>query len=130
MGRELLSPAQLHPTPGYSHIATATGSRLILFGGQVAVDPEFNIVGVGDLRAQTIMAMRNLEVAMSEVGATWDDIVRRTIYTTMPGEFELITEAIDEVTGGAAHPAQTIAGVAGLALPELLIEVEATASVG
>ena len=53
----------------------------------------------------------------------------RTIYTTMPTEFETISSGIAEVTGGAGDPAQTIAGVTGLALPGLLIEVEATASV-
>ena len=47
----------------------------------------------------------------------------------MPTEYETITSGIDEVTGGAQHPAQTIAGVSGLALPTLLIEIEATASV-
>ena len=83
----------------------------------------------GDLRAQTVAAMQNLETAMREVNVGWDDIVRRTIYTTMPTEFETISSAIAEVTGGAGDPAQTIAGVTGLALPGLLIEVEATASV-
>ena len=64
---------------------------------------------------------------MGEVGVTWDDIVRRTIYTMMPTEYETITSGIDEVTE-ARHPAQTIAGVTGLAVPGLLIEIEATAS--
>lgn len=129
MGRELLSPATLHPSPGFSHITIATGTRTIYFAGQVALDSEFNIVGGDDLRAQTVAAMRNLETAMREVGVTWEDIVRRTIYTTMPTEFDTITSGIDEVAKSAGHPAQTIAGVSGLALPGLLIEVEATASV-
>ncbi len=68
-----------------------------------------------------------LGVAMDEVGATWDDIVRRTIYTLQPTEYETITRAIDSVTGGADHPAQTIVGVTGLAVPGLLIEIECTA---
>jgi enamine deaminase RidA (YjgF/YER057c/UK114 family) len=130
MGRQLTNPADLHPAPGFSHIAVATGARVIFFAGQVALDAEFNIIGEGDLRAQTVAAMRNLEVALRTAGATWDDIVRRTVYTTTPTEFETITSAIDEVTGGADHPAQAIAGVTGLALPGLLIEIEATASVG
>jgi enamine deaminase RidA (YjgF/YER057c/UK114 family) len=129
MGRELLNPSALHPAPGFSHIAVATGSRTIYFAGQVALDADFRIIGANDLRAQTVAAMRNLETAMREVDVTWDDIVRRTIYTTTPTEFETITSGIDEVTGGAGHPAQTIAGAAGLALPGLLIEIEATASI-
>jgi len=129
MGRELLNPAGLHPAPGFSHVAIATGSKLVCFAGQVALDPEFNIVGPGDLRAQTVAAMRNVEVALNEVGAAWDDIVRRTVYTTMPTEYETITSGIDEVTGGAGHPAQTILGVTGLAVDGLLVEIECTASV-
>ena len=129
MGRELVNPEQLHPAPGFSHIAIATGSKLVCFAGQVALDKDFGLVGGDDLRAQTVAAMRNVETAIDAVGVTWDDIVRRTIYTTMPTEYEAITSAIDEVTGGAAHPAQTILGVTGLAVPGLLIEIECTASV-
>ena len=130
MGRTLINPPELHPAPGFSHIAVATGQKLVFFAGQVALDRDFNIVGGDDLRAQTVAAMRNLEIALESAGATWDDVVRRTIYTTAPTEFETIAAAIGEVTGGAGDPAQTIAGVSGLALPGLLIEIEATASVG
>jgi enamine deaminase RidA (YjgF/YER057c/UK114 family) len=128
VGRELVNPEALHPAPGFSHVTIATGSRLVYFAGQVALDKDFNIVGGDDLRAQTVAAMRNVETAIGAVGATWDDIVRRTIYTTMPTEYETITSGIDEVTGGAGHPAQTIIGVTGLAVPGLLIEIECTAS--
>jgi enamine deaminase RidA (YjgF/YER057c/UK114 family) len=130
MGRTLINPPELHPAPGFSHIAVATGRTLVFFAGQVALDPEFTIVGGDDLHAQTVAAMRNLEAAVAAAGATWDDIVRRTIYTTQPTEFETISAAIAEVTGGAGDPAQTIAGVTGLAVPGLLIEIEATASIG
>ena len=129
MGRELVNPEGMHPAPGFSHVAIATGSKLVYFAGQVALDEAFNIVGGDDLRVQTVVAMRNVETAIGAVGVTWDDVVRRTIYTSMPTEYETITSAIDEVTGGAGHPAQTIIGVTGLAMPGLLIEIECTASV-
>lgn len=129
MGRELVNPESLHPAPGFSHIAIATGTQTIYFAGQVALDAQFDVVGGDDLRAQTVAAMRNLETAILAVGVGWDDIVRRTIYTTQPTEFETISSAIAEVTGGAGDPAQTIVGITGLALPGLLIEIEVTASV-
>ena len=129
MGRELVNPEGMHPAPGFSHVAIATGSKLVYFAGQVALDEAFNIVGGDDLRVQTVAAMHNVETAIGAVGVTWDDVVRRTIYTSMPTEYETITSAIDEVTGGAGHPAQTIVGVTGLAMPGLLIEIECTASV-
>ena len=74
--------------------------------------------------------MRNVEVALTAAGAAWDDVVRRTVYTLHPTEYETITAAIDDVTGGAEHPAQTIVGVTGLAVPGLLIEIECTAVIG
>jgi enamine deaminase RidA (YjgF/YER057c/UK114 family) len=54
-------------------------------------------------------------------------VVRRTIYTVAPTEFEVIARAIQEVTGEREHPPQTIIGVTGLALPQLMIEIEVTA---
>jgi len=123
------NPEELHPAPGFSHITEAKGTRLVYFAGQLALDQEFGILGGDDLGEQTKAAMRNLETAMKAVGVGWDDIVRRTIYTLHPTEYEVITAAIDDVTGGADHPAQTLIGVAGLAVPGCLIEIECTASV-
>jgi enamine deaminase RidA (YjgF/YER057c/UK114 family) len=110
-------------------VTEARGGRLVYLAGQVALDSEFGIVGGDDLFEQTKAAMRNLEVALRAAGAGWDDIVRRTIYTTQPTEYEAITRAIEEVQGSSDHPAQTIVGVTGLAVPGLLIEIECTAAV-
>jgi enamine deaminase RidA (YjgF/YER057c/UK114 family) len=128
--RQLANPPELHPAPGFSHVAIAEGTRVVHLAGQVALDREFGIVGSDDLGEQTKAAMRNVQVALTAAGASWDDVVRRTIYTLHPTEYETITAAVDEVTGGADHPAQTIVGVTGLAVPGLLIEIECTAVVG
>ncbi len=128
MTRELVNPPTMHPAPGFSHVALSRGSRLVTVAGQVALDVDFSLIGEGDLRAQTVAAMRNVQRALVAVGAGWDDVVRRTVYTLHPTEFQVITEAIDEVTGGAAHPPQTILGVTGLALDGLMIEIECTAT--
>ena len=127
--RELVNPAELHPAPGFSHVAVAEGRRLVFLAGQVALDRDFSLIGGDDLLEQTKAATRNVKTAMDAVGVGWDDIVRRTIYTTRPTEYETITAGIDAVTGGAAHPPQTILGVTGLAVPGLLIEIECTAVV-
>ena len=125
--RQLVNPPELHPAPGFSHVAIATGATIVHLAGQVALDQQFGIVGGDDLGEQTKAAMRNLGLALEAAGAAWDDVVRRTIYTLQPTEYETITAAIDEVTGGADHPAQTIVGITGLAVPGLLIEIECTA---
>ncbi|MGI9111357.1 MAG: RidA family protein [Gaiellaceae bacterium] len=127
--RKLVNPSELHPAPGFSHVTIATGTRVVHLAGQVALDQQFGIVGGDDLGEQTKAAMRNVELALKAAGATWDDVVRRTIYTRHPTEYATITAAIDEVTGGAEHPAQTIVGITGLAVDGLLIEIECTAVV-
>ena len=124
--RQLVNPPELHPAPGFSHIAVAHGTKLVHFAGQLGIGQDFSLLAE-DLHGQTVAAMRNLETAMGAVDVGWDDIVRRTIYTTQPTEYETITRAIDEVTGGADHPAQTIVGITGLAVPGCLIEIECTA---
>lgn len=125
--RQLLKPDGIHPAPGFSHIALAEGRRLAFFAGQVALAPDFSVIGERDLRAQTVAAMRNLETALRAADVAWSDVVRRTIYTTQPTEYETITAGIEEVQGAIAHPAQTVVGVTGFAVPGLLIEIEATA---
>jgi enamine deaminase RidA (YjgF/YER057c/UK114 family) len=126
--RELANPPALHPAPGFSHVAIAQGTKVVHFAGQLGIGQDFSLLA-DDLHGQTLAAMRNLKTAMDAVDVGWDDIVRRTIYTTQPTEYETITRAIDEVTGGAEHPAQTIVGITGLAVPGCLIEIECTAVV-
>ena len=128
MPRKILNPAQIHPPPGYSHIAVAEGGRLAFVAGQAAIDPDFSIVGGDDLGAQTRKAMENLGHALDELGAGWDDVVKSTVYTTRPTEYETSGAAMAEAMGGAAPPAQVLLGVTSLALPELLIEIELVVS--
>ncbi|WP_157155483.1 MULTISPECIES: RidA family protein [unclassified Diaminobutyricimonas] len=128
MPRTVMNPESVHSAPGYSHIAVAEGEKLVFFAGQVSLDDDLNIVGEDDLRLQVITAMSNLAKVMEAAGASWDDIVRRTVYTTQPFELAAIGESIAQVTGDAADPPQTIVGVTGLALPGLLVEIECTAS--
>jgi enamine deaminase RidA (YjgF/YER057c/UK114 family) len=78
--RELMNPPELHPAPGFSHMALAECKRFAFIAGQVALDREFNLVGDDDLGAQTHAAMENLKLALEAAGAGWDDVVRRTIY--------------------------------------------------
>lgn len=126
MARELLNPTGLHPAPGFSHVALAEGARVVHLAGQLGLNEDFSLAAE-DLHGQTVRAMRNVEIALEAAGAGWDDVVRRTIYTLEPTQYETITRAIDEVTGGADHPAQTIVGITGLAVPGCLIEIECTA---
>jgi enamine deaminase RidA (YjgF/YER057c/UK114 family) len=127
--RKVINPPELFPPPGFSHATVATGRRLVSIAGQTALAKDFTIIGGDDLVAQTRAAMEGVKVALDAAGATWDDVVRRTIYTLAPTQYEAIGRAIEEVTGDREHPAQTILGVTALAVPGLLIEIEVTALV-
>ena len=124
MPRKILNPSTIHPPVGYSHVVEATGSRLAFIAGQAAIDRDFAVVGLGDLEAQTRQVMTNLRSALDGLHAGWEDVVKATVYTTLPHEYETIGKAMSEAMGGVEPPAQVIAGVSGLALPELLIEIE------
>jgi enamine deaminase RidA (YjgF/YER057c/UK114 family) len=126
--RQILNPARIHPPPGYSHVAVATGSRLAFISGQAAIDVDFSIVGPGDLAAQTRKAMENLQAALDELEADWDDVVKATVYTTQPQEYETIGAAMGEAMGGVEPPSQVLLGVTSLALAELLVEIELVVS--
>jgi enamine deaminase RidA (YjgF/YER057c/UK114 family) len=128
MPRKIVNPAAIHPPIGYSHVVHATGERLAFVAGQAAIDRDLSLVGEGDLEAQTRQVMTNLQHALDELGAGWDDVVKATVYTTQPHEYETIGRAMKAAMGEAEPPAQVIAGVTGLALPELLIEIELVVS--
>ncbi|TFI42484.1 RidA family protein [Rhodococcus sp. 1R11] len=128
MNMQPINPENVHPAPGFSHAIISHGSHVVHFAGQVALDTQFNVVGT-DLVSQTVAAMRNLEIVAGEAGVRWDQIIRRTIYTTEPTEYAAITDAIRSVTGSDHEPAQTIVGITGLAIEGLLIEIECTAIV-
>ena len=70
--RELVNPPELHPAPGFSHIAVARGTRIVHFAGQLGIGPDFSLLA-DDLHGQTVGAMRNLETAMRAVGVPYTD---------------------------------------------------------
>lgn len=114
--------------PGYAHAVTASG-KLAFVSGQVAFDASGQLVGPGDLAAQTAQALRNLHGVLGALGADWPDVVRFTWYVLDVGSVQVIRDTRDEFIrpslGDRPNPASTLVQVAALFRPELLIEVEA-----
>lgn len=114
--------------PGYSHAVTVTGT-LAFVSGQVPLDEAGNLVGPGDLAAQTRQAMRNLEGVLAQLGATWADVVKFGWYLTDVAEIQKVRDIRDEfirpVLGDRPNPASTAVQIASLVRPEFLVEVEA-----
>ena len=127
MSRTVINPPEIHPAPGFSHVTIAPPGTVVYVSGQIALSPDFQVIGAGDLGAQTRAAMENVGIALRAAGASWEDVVRRTIYTLRSTECEVITAAVEAVQGSTDHPSQTIVGISGLAIDGLLIEIEVTA---
>lgn len=125
--RKTLNPETMSTPHGYSHVVEAEG-RLVLVSGQVAFDKNGDVVGEGDLDAQARQAYANLGAALAAVGASFADVVRLTTYVVdYQPEHRNMLRQIRSEHWPADPPAATLVGVSALALPELLVEIEATA---
>jgi enamine deaminase RidA (YjgF/YER057c/UK114 family) len=115
-------------TPNFAQVLVATGTRTVYTSGQVSVDEDGKLVGAGDLAAQTTQAMKNLGLALEAAGATFADIVKTTTFVVnyRPEQRTVITGAKKPFWAGQP-PTSALIGVASLALPEWLIEIEAVA---
>jgi enamine deaminase RidA (YjgF/YER057c/UK114 family) len=118
-------------TPAFSQVVAASGSRTIYTAGQVSIDEHGALVGADDLAAQAAQAMRNVGLALAAAGASYADIVKITTYVVnyRPEYRTIIGKARAPFFAGGTPPASTLVGVAALALPEWLVEIEAIAVV-
>lgn len=102
--------------------------RMLIVSGQCSVDDEARTLHPGDMRAQIVQAMDNLQTVLGEAGYELSDVVSLNYYAT---DMDRFYEAYDALTSRLEEancwPASTLLGVARLAYPDLLVEIEATA---
>lgn len=131
MANEKVNPKTLYASVqmGYSHAVKSAGKATIHCSGQVAWDASNKIVGEGDIGLQAQQVLANLKLVLHEAGAQVSDIVRLRTYIVNhePSLLEPVGMAIAEFYGETIPAANTLIGVQSLALPEFLIEIEATA---
>jgi enamine deaminase RidA (YjgF/YER057c/UK114 family) len=114
---------------GFSQGVLAQGRRTLYLSGQTAWDAGRRIVGGSDLAGQARQAFANVRAVVEAGGGTMDDVVSLRIYVVgyRPEMAQAIGTALREAFPGPTKPASTWIGVASLARPEFLVEVEATA---
>ena len=126
---ETINPWAWQDQFGFSQaVATPTPSRWLFLAGQGPAAADGSVVSPGDIGGQLTQAFDNLETVLAQAGSGLSHVVRLTYYTTdvdaLLGVWPLITQRLAD-----NRPASTLLGVARLAFPEMLIEIEATALV-
>ena len=124
-----VNPDTIHNPVGYTHVVEATGGKLVFTAGQVAVDPQGNLVGPGDITAQAEQVFTNLKNALAAVGGTFSNVVKITLYFTEISQVAVVRDIRNRYVDTANPPASTAVEVKALARPEWLIEIEAIAVV-
>jgi enamine deaminase RidA (YjgF/YER057c/UK114 family) len=126
-----LNPDGLHKNPAYSQAVVVAGNiKTVYVGGQNAVDASGQVVGKGDLEAQTEQVLRNVETALAAGGAKLEHVVRWNVYIVQGQSVQPGFEAFRRAWGDRPNPpAVTVLFVAGLANPDFLVEIDAIAVV-
>lgn len=129
MGKRAFNPDGLPvPRGSYHQVAVADAGRLVAVAGQTSSDAEGNIVGAGDIRAQTREVLRKIRVGVEAAGGTIEDIITMTVYITDARFYRDVNETRGEVFG-PDFPTSTLVQVVSLARAGLLIEINALAIV-
>jgi reactive intermediate/imine deaminase len=129
MERTQVNPWRWQNQFGFSQGWRIDDSRSVIFvSGQGALSADGEVVGAGDFQAQTRQALENLRTVLEAAGASMESIVKLTVYVTDAANVFDFTRIKGEFIQGP-QPASTAVAVAALALPDMMIEVEAIAAV-
>jgi enamine deaminase RidA (YjgF/YER057c/UK114 family) len=128
---QFINPAGLHPNPAFTHMVTVSGPvKNVFIGAQVAVDQDGNIVGKGDIAAQTRQILRNIEICLQAAGARPEHLVHWTIQVAAGQDMRPAFEAGLQWWGRRPNPPMNnVMYVAGFSPADFLISIEALALV-
>jgi 2-iminobutanoate/2-iminopropanoate deaminase len=115
------------PRPTYPYSPGAKGGHYLFTAGQVGWNDKGELVGIGDVRAQTRQVLKNIESILAEGGATFDDVVKCSVYLADIRHFQVMNEEFARAF--PTNPPARTTVQAALAEPEMLVEIEAIAYV-
>ncbi len=124
-------PSAPQPLGAYSLAVEATAGRLLFVAGQVGLDAGGNLVGPGDVAAQTKQTFHNIGEILSGAGASFSNVVEFTSYVVGRESVQPFIQARTEIYPGLFpnrdYPANTLLVISGLVREEFLVEVKAVA---
>jgi 2-iminobutanoate/2-iminopropanoate deaminase len=124
--QEIRSSKVFKPAAPMSPATRATGGTLVHISGQVAQGPDGQSVGRGDIERQTIQVLENMKALVEQAGGTMADVARLVVYLTSRDQLPTVMD-VRRRYFREPFPATTAVVVSGLANPEWLVEIEATA---
>ena len=126
-----LNPDRLPRNPAFTQLVVVTGPvTTVYIGMQNAVDADRNIIGKGDIRAQTVQVLKNLQICLESAGARPEHIVRWNIYVAQGQPIQPAFEAGMHWWGSRPNPpANSVILVPGFTPPEFLVGIDAIAVV-
>lgn len=132
MEKQFINPEGMVKPGAYTPAISVSGGRTIYISGQVSQDGQGNIVGQGDLLAQTQQVYKNLGIALAAAGASFDDVVKLNVYVVnyKPEHRAVLQSVREKHVSKDNPPASTLIGVQALARAEFMVEIEAVAVVG
>lgn len=125
-----IEPSSLPPvSKSYSQAILVESGKLLFVSGQVSVNAQGEIVGKGDLRAQTKQVFENLKTVLAASGATFEQVVKLTYFVVSSHKdgIGVVREVRTSYLPTTTPPASTFLYVEGLYDPNILIEIEAVA---
>ena len=129
MEKQQVNPWAWQDQFGFSQAWRVDGAQSIVFvSGQGPMSPEGQLVGAGDFEAQTRQTLENLGAVLSDAGASFEDVVKVNLYLTDIANLRDFSRIKGEYISGP-QPASTAVGVTGLAIPGMMLELEAVAAV-
>ncbi len=128
MSVNLIRSTRLFPDAPYAYSAVAERPGLIFTAGACPLDPDGEVTAPGAIPAQARQCLANLRTALTEAGATIQDVVKTTVYVACSDRADLVA-AWNEVAAvfGDHDVPSTLLGVAVLGYPDQLVEIEAIA---
>lgn len=129
MDQRRVNPWKWQDQFGFSQAIEVTGgSRVLYCAGQTSVDGQGRVLHAGDMAGQVKQALANLEAVLQAAGFGLGNVVRLNYYTTDVDGFLAAMGGVGaRLAEAKCQPSSTLLGVARLAFPDLLVEIEATA---